>query len=256
MLNAEDIATSLTLDQLVGDRTHLNRIASDWEKCEEVPRTSTAAEVTVSMYLRESEGGSRSVVKFPDLSGESFSRQISHRTCERAYVEGLEGSGGILLFITANRVQDDVTIVDAASMYEGDKNSVESTEPVGWSPKMIPAQVQLVDLLQFLDHPPFRRGQRRVAVIVSAWDVVAEPKPRPDAWVQREMPLLHQYLMSNINVLESQVYGVSAQGGDVHSAADKENLLKLTPSKRIACVSVNGSSHDLSGPIHWLMKGG
>ncbi len=118
---------------------------------------------------------------------------------------------------------------------------------------MIPTQVNLVDLLQFLQYLPFRRGIRRVAVIVSAWDVIELTTLEPSKWLERELPLLHQFLISNHESFEFQVYGVSAQGGDLKSSCKGELVIK-TPSTRIICAGSETDPHDLTSPIAWLMS--
>jgi hypothetical protein len=123
-----------------------------------------------------------------------------------------------------------------------------------WSPELVPEQVRLVDLLQFLQQPPFARRLRRVAVSVSAWDVIPEPKPSPHAWLARELPLLHQFLECNPDSFEFRVYGISAQGGDV-TGEKRSELARRTPSERIQCVGPDADPHDLTAPLLWLSGG-
>jgi hypothetical protein len=130
----------------------------------------------------------------------------------------------------------------------------EPPEPEGekeWTADAVPEQVRLVDLLQFLLRPPFLRHQRRLAIVVSAWDVVLAPKPTPEQWLARELPFLHQFLANNPESFDVRVYGVSAQGGDV--AGDQRTaLLQQTPSRRIECVGPGAGPHDLTAPLVWL----
>jgi hypothetical protein len=252
LIDAGEISTGLVLEKLVGDHQHLNTIVEAWRRCEEVPRTSMAAETSVSIHVREPATGRSAVLAFPDLSGESFERQVVMRTCRSAYVQGLEGEGGILLFVTADRGQDGLTVLDIASVLDGDTSSEEPGSIRKWTPDLIPEQVRLVELLQFLQRPPFRRGRRKLAVIVSAWDVLPEPSPSPEQWLCRELPFMHQFLATNSSSFESRVYGVSAQGGNVRSG-DREVLARMIPSERIKCVGPDVANHDLTSPILWLM---
>jgi len=91
---------------------------------------------------------------------------------------------------------------------------------------------------------------------VSAWDVLPHPQPTPEEWVQRELPLLHQFLSTNRESFDSRIYGVSAQGGNVRSSPAKQELLHKTPSERIQCVGVHPDVHDLTDPVLWLMEEG
>ncbi len=141
--------------------------------------------------------------------------------CSADYVDGFSRDGGILLFVSADRRTDGLTLADLGPAIAGAEERDEEPVVREWSPPDVPQQVQLVELLQFLQRPPFARRCRRLGVIVSAWDVVLEPKPAPDEWLAREMPLLHQFLMNNPESFCARVYGVSAQGGDVKGKGGK-----------------------------------
>jgi hypothetical protein len=250
VIDAGEVETKLVLDKLVGNHAYLNAIVEAWRRCEEVPRTSMAAETRVSIHLRDPSNGKKIVLGFPDLSGESFEEQFAGRSCTADYVEGYQGQGGILLFVNANRPSDGMTL--------GDIGPIETVESLpraqlerGWTPKVVPEQVQLVDLLQFLLRPPFVRRLRRIVVIISAWDTVLAPKPTPEQWLAREMPLLHQFISNNRETFELRVYGVSAQGGDV-TGDQRDALVRQTPSRRIHCVGPGARAHDLTAPLVWV----
>lgn len=253
LLDAGEVSSKFVLDKMVGDHTHLNTIVDAWRKCEEVPRTSMAAETKVSIHVKEAASERTAVLHFPDLSGESFEQQLSTRSCTTDYVDCVEGSGGILLFITADRPSDGMAILDVAPSVPEDDVAGESEEYLDWSPKMVSEQVNLVELLQFLQRHPIRCEVRRVAVIVSAWDVIESSDLTPQLWIQRELPLLHQFLISNPDSFKFRVFGVSAQGGDVTSDCRGE-LVEKSPSTRIRCIDHETDSHDLTSPIAWLMS--
>jgi Double-GTPase 1 len=257
LMNAGEIATKLELDRLEGDTGYLNTIVEAWRRCQEVPRTSIASEQeTLAIHIRQPNTEQRAVLVFPDLSGESFKRQVASRKCRQSYINACDASNGILLFVTADRAQDDLSVRDVASMITGDdKSSSNDGHIIEWNPDLVPEQVHLVELLQFLQRPPFKRQPRRVAVLVSAWDVLPTPQPTPEEWVQRELPLLHQFLRTNTASFAFRIYGISAQGGDVRSGAKKE-LLQKVPSERLLCIGAHTDVHDLTAPILWLMEKG
>jgi hypothetical protein len=251
LIDAGEVNTRLVLDRLVGDHTYLNKITEAWRRCEEVPRTSRASETKLTIYVHEPSSELKIALGFPDLSGESFEEQFAARTCSPDYVDGFSGAGGILLFVSADRHTDLMTLADLGPAIAGDERPEEQPVVREWAPSVVPQQVQLVELLQFLQRPPFARRCRRLAVIVSAWDVVLEPKPTPDEWLAREMPLLHQFLMNNPDSFWARVYGVSAQGGDV-KGEKRVALARRTPSERIQCHGRNVDPHDLTAPVLWI----
>lgn len=253
LIDAGEVSTKLVLDKLVGNNTYLNLIVDAWRRCEEVPRTSMAAEENVAIHVHEPGTNKKIVLGFPDLSGESFEGQFATRFCKPEYVEGYNGDGGIVLFINADRGSDGMTVLDLGPAVAGEAAPEESALEE-WSAKHVPEQVRLVDLLQFLLVRPFQRRRRRLAVVISAWDVLPKPKPQPSEWLAREMPLLYQFLKNNPDSFEMRAYGVSAQGGKVVGGA-KIQLLKLPPSKRIQCVGPNAEAHDITAPLVWLSGG-
>lgn len=254
LIDAGEVKTKLVLDRLVGDHAYLNSIVDAWRRCEEVPRTSMAAEESVSIHVHEPATGKKVILAFPDLSGESFERQFAARTCKPEYVAAYEREGGIVLFVNADRGTDGMTVLDLRPALAGEGPEQGQTATEDWSAKCVPEQVRLVELLQFLQVPPFRRRHRRLAVVVSAWDVIPEPKLQPFEWLAREMPLLDQFLKNNPDSFEVRIYGVSAQGGKVTGDA-RTQLLKLPPSHRIQCVGPDTGVHDLSAPLVWLSGG-
>ena len=172
LIQSGEVSTKIVLDKLVGDLKYLNAITEAWRRCEEVPRTSMKEEKTISIYVHEPFHDRRAVLSFPDLSGESFDQQVEARVCGQQYVESFTDPGGVLLFATANRVTDGISLVDYAPAIAGAPPEQQEAEAQDWSPKLIPAQVRLVELLQFLQQPPFPRRRRRLAMIVSAWDTL------------------------------------------------------------------------------------
>ncbi|MBB5942853.1 hypothetical protein [Xanthomonas sp. 3307] len=254
-LEAGEISTRLTLDKLVGDHSYLNDIATAWRGFQEVPRTSRGADAKVSIHVRDTLTGNTVELYFPDLSGESYEDQFVARTCSTSYVDGFSEEGGILLFVTADKQQDGVTLLDLGPELVADAAidiNVNAVAATAWSHKDVPVQVRLVDLLQFLQHRPFQRRQRKLAVCVSAWDLI-DGGITPETWLARELPLLNQFLLNNSESFEVRIYGVSAQGGDL--AGNLGDLIKVeVPSRRVLCLGPEGTKHDLTAPIIWMSE--
>lgn len=249
LVNSGEVTATWTLDKLDGDNLYLEHIVSAWRRGQEVPRTGMRAECTVTIHLAENRTRRLFALVFPDLSGETFDVQCELRRCKPSYVEQLETGGGVLLFVNADRHTDGLTLLDIGELAVG-----EAGELKGWSPTMVPEQVRLVELLQFVGRPPFRRRRRRMAVVISGWDVLLDPVPTPEQWLSRERPLLAQYLESNSDLWLTRVFGVSAQGGDLNDPRKRAALIDMTPSTRIQCVGpdVNGP-HDLLCPLRWIV---
>jgi hypothetical protein len=115
-----------------------------------------------------------------------------------------------------------------------------------------------------LTRHPLSVKYRRVAIILSAWDKVAEEGRTPAQFLKERLPLLEQYLCSNADAWEWKVYGVSAQGADYEkenqplSSTQQAKLQELReldePSERIKVIFEGSESSDLTEPIAWLMS--
>lgn len=261
IVTAMDIETKLSFDRLTaGDNVYLNDIARRWRDAVIQERTAFSGNQWVSMNLVDAND-KKFRMTFPDVPGEAFQGMWEDRECEQEIAKGLKAVG-VLLFIHSDTIVSPHWIVDEAQLSKAMdvEMEVEGGE-VDWKPSLAPTQVQLVDILQMLQRGVLSVGPRRVAVMLSAWDKVVEDRTSPNAFLDKKLPFLAQYLHRPSNDWIFKVYGVSAQGGDYVGAngenarASADALRSLeTASERIVLVDDGGSvGHDLTEPIAWLV---
>jgi hypothetical protein len=244
-LEASELQTAVAVDQLQPDRTYLNRIRDAWLSLKEVPRTSLRAEQSVELHLRHADA--RIEVTFPDPSGEGLSRLWASRLAPNALVSQARDTSGILLFLHPNRIREGERIPPSAQAAD-----VGSSEEPPWKADTVPTQVQLVDLMQVT--MGFRTNESRlpIAVIVSAWDLLKD-QLAPDDWVRHRLPLLWQFLTTNVQ-LDVRYFGISAIGGDL--AADQHRLAGVRAAgERVTVKEVSESGTDLTRPLLHLLSG-
>lgn len=256
LVDSEEIPTALIKGKHAGDFSYLEEISQSWSEGYEVDRTKSQQVENVRVNLRHGPSRSEVVLEFDDLSGETFQSAFSTRLCPEKFVELVRNAEGFLLFVSALRVVDNVTILDAFDAEED--ASKPDVDPSDWDPANSPLQIQLVDLLQCLSRPPFEKPPLRIALIVSAWDLASAAEADASVWLEHRYPLLSQYLHNSEGVLDLQIYGVSAQGGQLSKKGDapgpdRERLLAIRPpSERIQIVGPNVAAHDLTHPLLWL----
>lgn len=254
VLEDQSSLTKLKLKKLSADRTYLNLIVDAWRTCRPMSRT-TLQETTVALHL-EGDGFGEFTLSVPDLSGEAFDQQIEHRKMSAAHATLFRQADGVLLFVHPD-VKSGVQISDQNQLAVsiGGTTEVEhvgnepAAVPVPWKAELLPTQVQLVELLQFLLELVDRR--LRVAVVVSAWDLVEEIGQTPREFMSGRMPLLKQFFDANDDILDNAVFGVSAQGGQIPD--DKFKLLEIDSLKRINVCHDNEKGHDITKPLAWLL---
>jgi GTPase SAR1 family protein len=254
-LESAEINDRMKLPQLQPDRDYLNSIRNSWLSLKPVGRTSLRLTGTVSMTVTDSQTDKQTTITLPDLSGELYGTQWSTRKAPRSYVEFAQNCAGLFLFLHAGDVKKTHTIkakvaAEPRESTEEDGSSIPAS--LNWTPAQSSTQVQLVDILQLLLGLRETEATLRIAVIISAWDLVKAPVA-PIAWLDRRLPLLSQFLKSNQNWLPSDVFGVSSQGGDLNK--DRQKLLNsLAASSR--CRAVRGTAEEVSitAPLQFLLQ--
>ena len=247
-------ATSLKLTKLSGDRTYLSQITKEWRECSQVPRTNLQTEQVVVLHL-DGAGFGPFDLAVPDLSGEAFEQQLTDRRMSLHHNEFVQQSTGVMLFVHPD-VRHGAQLTQAAQLEEAIggaqvRDDVSAATVTPWSIEKMPTQVKLVELLQFLlDRTP---RKLRVAVVISAWDLVETHGP-PHEFLSSQLPLLRQFLVANDDLVEHAVFGVSAQGGDITVEEKKQALLELDDAlMRIRVRQGDEVGKDITMPIAWLL---
>jgi hypothetical protein len=270
---SEEVKGSLRLEKVSDEATHLNNIRTEWLSFKPVTRTVQGQEQPVSLWFRN-EQAVIGEVSFPDLSGEEFRQAWKERHWPTDYDQIIRSANGLLLFIHPNGVKEPMSIADVQRLadaacpedVEPDDNKaivrdsekvVEATEE--WDALKAPTQVQLVELLQFVRQRTKIEFPIRLAVIISAWDIVKKEhgdkysgEYGAQDWLKDRLPYLDQYFRSNPEFLVVRIYGVSAQGGDLN--ADRAALKGFeNASERILIEGSDCAPHDISEPIGWCL---
>lgn len=246
---------------LPADRGYLNRIGASWLQCKSQSRTALGRIERAAIELTDRDLGQVVSLEFPDLSGETFRGHWADRQWSIEYDSLVENAFGFLLFVHPQKVVDPTTIADEIYV-SGDRENVDGQKGdehtdagvVQWEPNLAPTQVELVECLQFLNKrrdDAFR--ECRVAVVVSAWDLLRNNFDTASKYLQDRLPLLNQYLTASIHASRRRVYGVSAQGGEYES--QKAELLKHDdPWERVLVADDETEDHDITRPIRWLLQ--
>lgn len=191
--------------------------------------------------------------------------QVEERRCKPEFIKQADGEDGILFFINSDVKEDALSIVEyndrlppefrgaPAVEHPSDQDDLPEAPPE-WEPKFLPAQVRVVQLLSDLIRSPFTQRSRKLALLISAWDLVRDQGNSPDQWLAGNMPLVHQFLRTNGQSFSHRVYGVSAQGVSLDDSDAVDTIAKLPASRRIQIVGHDDGEHDLTAPLVWLMS--
>ncbi|QSR23860.1 ABC transporter ATP-binding protein [Hyphomonas sp. KY3] len=252
---------------------YINSLRNVWLEGREQVRTAQGSPNNVKLDLIGREG-ENIALNFPDHSGEVFSSIWADRECDQTLLDTLQTCSGLIAFVNVNNFRKPIKLArlieQARSLEELQGNSEalpESGQNVAhnqevWSPSNSPHQVMITDILQCISSAPISAPIQKVAIFLSAWDLVSDQGVSPEQFLTQNMPLLSEYLGGGESGWDYQVYGLSAQGGKYrsHDSEDPlspqlEELMKLPkPSERVRLILGKDDMKDLSSPLEWLLS--
>jgi hypothetical protein len=254
-----DAERALTLRRLPDERAYLATIQQNWLRCVPTPRTRKGKGVH-RLELELTVGGSQALnLHVPDIAGEAFSDLWEERRWSEDLRETALTAEGLIVFIHA---RDIVQAHPLMALTEAGTNKPRGTPvgeedaqaPVEWSPVTAPTQVKLIDLLQTVTGAQ-ERHYFPLAIVLSAWDTVQDEGVTPPEFLKLQLPMLDQFFRANERLFPRQIFGVSAQGGDVTDESEVKRLLAIDPpSDRVIVVQDGSSGDDITQPLLWLLE--
>lgn len=244
---------SLALGNYRDDREYLNTLTAKLITCEPADRTLVGQTDGLNLSLQASDGRDIALT-IPDLSGETWRDVLSERICAASLIDQIETTDGVCIFLHALDFKEDPTIAEvhrvATALGEEDLGLEPDAHQLYQDVAARSSQIDLVDLLQILGDQ-YATRPRRIALIVSAFDVVG--KQSPQEWLSQHAPLAEQYLRSNCEALSVNIYGLSAQGGRFDDKDELKELRKRDPLGRAFLRDGEGIAVNLDAPIVWAL---
>ncbi len=248
---------SLRLERLPPVRSYLESIRSSWLSLERQGRTLTPTFEDNRMLLCRPDDNQQFELVFPDLKGEIYEQMLLKRMWSREFQGLIDRVSSIALFINPDKVRPSPSIQevnDLAQEIEDGATANTKSEAQPWDYALASTDIHVVDLLQLLVGGQTWRRVDRLAVIISAWDIVREQGVSPTELLRHRLPLLSQFLTSMQWSVRTNVFGVSAQGGDFQK--DREHLAAIhRPEERVEVVDSSGLSlgANITTPILWML---
>jgi hypothetical protein len=245
----DDQDASIEELDVTGDRAYLQGLGERVSALEAVPRTDVDSSEGLALTLRFS-GNREFSLTVPDVSGEALRVLVEDRLWHPRLLNALEGAAGLMLFIHPARLQAPLPTTLTAEALSGIVDDDDFDTP-RFSPRRACTAAQLIDALENV-LTTMGGNVIRVAVIVSAWDMV-DGTPTPEEWMRHQAPALLSYL-ENAEGVEFQIFGISAQGGRLPE--DRRELLKKgSVRERAFSRDASGAEVPLSRPLEWALFG-
>ena len=263
VVSSRELPSELQMGELQPSRDHLNSLAKSWRECVPVGRTILGKDRIVTMNLETLDGTRAFRITLPDTSGEAFRRIFESRRWTVSFGETVDKSTALMFFVhpdslvAPQRINDGVekavgimeSVSDAVENQDS-PNSTDKSPP--WEAHRASPQSKVLELLQLVIRARKARPLR-IVMVISAWDLVKDKKLSPEKWLEREAPLVWQFLAANKEKRPCSIYGISAQGDDYGQHADKLREF-IKPSQRISVVSDHQTSNDITKPLLWAVE--
>lgn len=257
VVESGEVAGSIKISSQPGDREYLNGLRDAWFECKPLERTKAESMKEIVFTAINDSGAALGSIAVPDVSGEMYRMQFESRKISQEFFDLASKATGIVLFVDPDTVKQPISINSISPLLR--KTETETNSEVGenWKHNDAPTQVVLVDLLQIL-YTKINRPTR-ISVVISAWDLISGSADKdinnltPGQWLDKQLPLLAQFLKSNDSIFNHSICGVSAQGAKYEGENNKLHSFNKA-SDRIK-VEFNGqSSNDITIPLKWILN--
>jgi GTPase SAR1 family protein len=248
------LETSVREADRSGDRSYIQRLAVRVARAEELDRTSIDMDDAMAVELAFESFGTAELV-IPDTSGEALRTLVEDRAWLPRLASACQEATAIAIFVHPERLR--VPQRRALLAVAGENLGVEPEEPesvVSFDPREhASTAAELIDAFENIAELCRERWPIRIALIISAWDLV-DGNPTPYEWLQSRLPGLLATLESNPDIAEFEVFGVSAQGGPL---AEREQLLARGEiCDRVFASDRDGRAVSVVAPVRWAIFGG
>lgn len=237
---------------------NIQKAIKDFNRFQPVERTIGAAEGWLELPLYDKQEN-KVCLRIPDLSGEIFRDLVDERRVKKDIAFHLQEADILLFFLNLDTVSEEqrISLSEESAMeiiekdyespvIEQGKAQLAKSEAQGEKPV---TQTDLVELLQCVLYLSKKRA--KVKFVISAWDSVekrlSSDEQTPERCMKKFLPLFFQFLCSNPDRLDAEIWGVSAQGFDFSDQKELEERMTDNYGNHARVMMPGGKeTHDLT----------
>lgn len=232
---------TLSLKEIPEDMSYLNKLSNPWLSLKPVDRTIRGSAYNIDLTLKN-QGGETLQLSLPDIAGEDFSSIIQNQS---DVIDGwAEKPDSLLLFIK------DLPVEVLAEDFD-DKDFEKSGKLPTFELRHMSPAIQNLLLLRELHN---KYHWIKVAVCISAWDLIDSLGLSPRGYLEERSPFLNNFISHYFP--DAIIFGISAQGVDYANIGDNaEELISKTEKGERAYVVMEDASKsfDLTLPLVHLI---
>lgn len=229
-----------------------------------VGRTPDDTEIFCEIPIRI--GDVTATLVAPDRPGEQWVRIYAERRWPPEWNDWIGDGTGCLILVRAHS-DDNIDALDWISVqqaYGSNAANLDGSIPPREA-KGPPTQVMLVEWLQMLStlfQATAGVGHRpRIGIVVTAWDLLSEDDQEggPTAYLNREFPLLADFIANNTTEFDFSTFATSIYGGDFKKDAKFVKAFQASddPKSLGYVLRADGAqvqrSDDLTMPVAWAL---
>lgn len=237
-----DKQTLLRLDQaeLPNGFDNIEELIMQLEGYERLERTRGGKKYDIDIPFIDKEENNV-LLSIPDLSGEFFAHLVCDRRIKKEIGEKLICADEILFFINTDTMlgekrldvneKSTIKLVNESTkleVLEQNTDKLVDNKLIVEQQSNKTNQSEVVELLQSILY--LLNERKKIKFIISAWDKIEKESEyntlSPEDYIKAKLPLLHQFILSNSEKFDYQIWGVSAQGGDFDNEEDLARLQK------------------------------
>jgi Double-GTPase 1 len=249
------VETAVRETNFSGDRSYVQKLAEQVARGEEIDRTAVDADESLAVTLAFDPHGEAELV-IPDTSGESLRLLVERRVWHPRLIAACREASAFLLFVHPEHLRMPTPLSLLGAVAAGEDQHTEAVpDLVAFdAPRDACTAAELIDVIENLTERVHGRWPIRIAVVVSAWDLVDGPgTPTPVEWLRTRLPGVLATLECNPEIVDFEIFGVSAQGGPL--AAREELLARGEIADRVRAQRRSGEPASLIEPVRWAIWG-
>ena len=264
---AQDLAEPTIVErEVTGDRSYLQKLGDQVARGKEIGRTEISSVEGMELTLGFEQGDV--TVHIPDLGGETLRLLVEERVWHPRLQETIAASNAMLLFLHPEKLRLPMTIAMADDVLLGlqspqggtgpelgngqDAELRNELEPPKFKNEFACTVAQCLDALENILMYQRTRWPIRLVIVISAWDTV-DDSPTPASWLRDRAPALDSFAKANTDMVEWNLYGVSAQGGMLPAERDRL-LARGSVRERVYARSASGDDVPLVEPLRWVLR--
>lgn len=250
LLVQDPALTELVEVRTQGSREYLDELADRVSLGLEIHRTEIDANQRLLLELGFKGKGSAEI-EIPDLSGEAVRELIEERIWHRSLADTVTNAESMMLFLHPSEIQFPIPANVVEVKTESTREIEKPRAAAGFKPSDACTSAKIIELLENIVELRFDLWPLRLAIVVSAWDRVADDT-NPSRWLDDRLPAVAGFLRANPDLVNHSVFGVSAQGGQLPE--DQTELLKKGDvSARSYAVLDSGERAPMHAPLDWIL---